>query len=193
MHPPALRKLLPEPLVELSIPKAGIGLGDLVLRLPTAADLDQLVPAVVDAELRQDLDLPSLTRGELAEAIAHLEPLVANGRAAVLVLADVETDEILGGGTLHHLDPDRAVIEIGYWLYPKARGRGLATRTARVLAEHAFDLGVRRVVAQVNVGNTASERVLERAGFSREGVSRWISRADAGRVDKTVWSLLPGE
>ena len=40
------------------------------------------------------------------------------------------------------------------------------------LAEHAFSLGIERVAAYVNVGNTASERVLERAGFTREGVVR---------------------
>jgi RimJ/RimL family protein N-acetyltransferase len=43
----------------------------------------------------------------------------------------------------------------------------------------------------VNVGNTASERVLERAGFTREGVVR--SKPDGRRVDKTLFSLLPGE
>jgi RimJ/RimL family protein N-acetyltransferase len=62
-----------------------------------------------------------------------------------------------------------------------------------VLAEHAFDLGVRRVVAHVKVGNSESERVLERAGFTRESISRSMPTADGGRIDKTVWSLLPGE
>ena len=76
---------------------------------------------------------------------------------------------------------------------PDARGRGVATRVARLLAEHAFSLGVERVAAYVNVGNVASERVLQRAGFTREGVVRSLPKPGGERGDKTLFSLLPGE
>jgi len=45
----------------------------------------------------------------------------------------------------------------------------------------------------VNVGNVVSERVLARAGFSREGVVRSMPVPSGARVDKTLFSLLPGE
>ena len=57
-------------------------------------------------------------------------------------------------------------------------GGAIATRVARALAEHAFALGVQRVAAYVNVGNLESERVLERAGFTREGVVRSMPKPD---------------
>jgi RimJ/RimL family protein N-acetyltransferase len=60
---------------------------------------------------------------------------------------------------------------------------------ARALAEHAFGLGIQRVVAHVKAGNDASERVLERAGFTREGVARATLTAGGHRADKTVWSF----
>jgi RimJ/RimL family protein N-acetyltransferase len=110
-----------------------------------------------------------------------------------VVVVDATTNQILGGGALHHLDSERAIVEIGYWLLPDARGQGVATRVARMLAEHAFALGVQRVEAYVNVGNDASERVLERAGFTREGVVRSLPRPGDRRGDKTLYSLLPGE
>jgi RimJ/RimL family protein N-acetyltransferase len=94
---------------------------------------------------------------------------------------------------LHHLDAERRIVEIGYWVLPQARGRGIATTIARMLAEHAFLLGVDRVAAYVNVDNSVSERVLERAGFTREGVVRSMPKPDGQRVDKTLFSLLPGE
>ena len=56
-----------------------------------------------------------------------------------LVVVDAARGEILGGGTLHHLDAERAIVEIGYWLFPHARGRGVATRVARLL-ETLWDL-----------------------------------------------------
>ncbi|HUY72035.1 MAG TPA: GNAT family protein, partial [Gaiellaceae bacterium] len=88
---------------------------------------------------------------------------------------------------------ERGIIEIGYWLYPRARGRGIATKVARALAEYAFKLGVHRVTAYVSVDNLQSERVLERARFTREGVLRSMPKPDGGRVDRTIFSLLPGE
>jgi RimJ/RimL family protein N-acetyltransferase len=74
-----------------------------------------------------------------------------------------------------------------------ARGRGVAPKVARALAEHAFALGFQRVAAYVDVGNVQSERVLERAGFTREGVVRSLPKSEGRRVDKTLFSLLPGE
>jgi RimJ/RimL family protein N-acetyltransferase len=76
---------------------------------------------------------------------------------------------------------------------PYARRRGIATTIARLLAEHAFSIGIERVAAYVNVGNTASEHVLERAGFTREGIVRSMPKPDGRRIDKTLFSLLPGE
>jgi RimJ/RimL family protein N-acetyltransferase len=182
---PGLRDQVGESSLELSIPDDGIVFEGLVLRLPTTADLDQMPPTFAEPD--------TFTRDDFAKRIPHLKALVASGRLAPLVVADVQTGEILGGGTFRHLDSNGAIIEIGYWLFPHARGRGVATKTARALAEHAFDLGVQRVVAHVKVGNSASERVLERAGFTREGISRSMPSADGSRIDKTVWSLLPGE
>ena len=75
-------------------------------------------------------------------------------------------------------------------MLPAARRRGHATRIARLLAEHAFSLGVVRVAAYVNVGNRASERVLERAGFAREGVVRSMPVPSGARIDKTLFSCL---
>ena len=119
--------------------------------------------------------------------------LAERGRLLPLLAADADTGDVLGGGMLHHLDAERRIVEIGYWVFPPARGRGIGTTIARLLAEHAFSLGVERVAAYVNVGNSASERVLRRAGFTREGVVRSMPKPDGRRVDKTLFSLLPGE
>ena len=45
----------------------------------------------------------------------------------------------------------------------------------------------------LGVGNHDSERVLERAGFTREGVVRSLPKPDGRRVDETLFSLLRGE
>ena len=184
---------MPEATLRLSIPSEGIRGDDLVLRFPRAEDIDACLPAFQDPEMREAGNLPDAGREQMEQMLPHLPGLAASGRMLPLVATEAGSGDVLGGGTLHHLDAERAIIEIGYWLLPHARGRGVATRIARLLAQHSFSLGVQRVEAYVNVGNGASDRVLERAGFTREGVVRSLPKPDGTRVDKTLYSLLPGE
>jgi RimJ/RimL family protein N-acetyltransferase len=177
----------------LSVPAEGIRAGDVWLRMPQLADVDGLMPAFSDPELREAGNLPAFGRDELVANLGELPALAETGRLLPLAALDARTGEVIGSGMLHHLDSERRIVEVGYFVLPHARGRGAATTIARALAEHAFLLGVERVAAYVNVGNTASERVLERAGFTREGVVRSMPKPDGRRVDKTLYSLLPGE
>jgi RimJ/RimL family protein N-acetyltransferase len=180
--------------LRLSLPEDGITDGAVRLRLPTVEDIDGLMPAFTDPELREAGNLPDFSRAEMEATLPHLPALVASGRLMPMTALDAATGDVVGGGTLHHLDADRAIVEIGYWVLRHAQRRGIATRIARLLAEHAFGLGVMRVAAYVNVGNVASERVLERAGYTREGVVRSMPKpGGVRRVDKTLFSLLPGE
>ena len=184
---------LDDPGLELSLPDRGLQIDGVVLRLPVVADIDAVAPAYADPELCEAADLPAFSREQLGVVLSQVNALVASGRLAPAVVVDNRTGEIYGGGTLHHLDAERSIIEIGYWLHPKAHSRGIATKTARALAEHAFALGVQRVVAHISVGNVGSERVVERAGFTREGISRSMPNPNGRRVDKIFYSILPGE
>ena len=86
--------------------------------------------------------------------------------------------------------------EIGYILFPDGRGQGYATRTVRLVADWVLgDLGLGRLQARTSPGNVASERVLERVGFQREGLARsgFVLPVSREWVDTTMWSLLPGE
>jgi RimJ/RimL family protein N-acetyltransferase len=177
----------------LSAPREGIRAGGVLLRLPVEDDADALLPGFQDPDMREAGNLPAFGREELAASIGDLPSLAESGRLLPLAAVDVESGDVIGAGMLHHLDVERQIVEIGYFVLPHARRRGFATSIARALAEHAFSLGVERVAAYVNVDNAASERVLERAGFTREGVVRSMPKPDGRRVDKTLFSLLPGE
>src|SRR5262249_11465501 len=111
---------------------------------------------------------------------------------APYVIVDTATDEILGGLTIHHVDRTRDAVEVGYWLFVEARGRGVATRVVEAVVEHAFASGIYRVEAHVRIGNLASERVVERAGFAREGVKRRFLRRglEEQRHDATLFARL---
>jgi len=182
-----------ESALRLSVPSEGIRAGEVILRFPSLDDVDAILPAFTDPELREAGNLPAFGRDELVASVQELPMLAEQGRLMALAAVDARTGEVVGGATLHHLDAERRIVEIGYFVLTHARRRGFATTIARLLAEHAFSLGIERVAAYVNVGNTASERVLDRAGFTREGVVRSMPKPDGRRVDKTLYSLLPGD
>ncbi len=179
--------------MRLAVAPEGIRAGDVILRYPSLDDVDAILPAFRDPELREAGNLPAFDRDGLAASIHELPMLAERGRLLALAALDARSGEVIGGGTLHHLDSERKIVEIGYFVLPHARRRGVATTIARLLSQHAFSLGIERVAAYVNVGNTASERVVERAGFTREGVVRSMPKPDGRRIDKTLFSLLPGE
>jgi RimJ/RimL family protein N-acetyltransferase len=177
---------------EFPFPPEGLQVGSLLLRPPTAADVPAIAPAFLDDSVGGEAGLPKLTERELhAFMKERLETLRASGRLYPLMIVDGNT--IAGGASLTNYDTLRDRVELGYWLHLAGRGRGIATRTARALALHAFSVGVMRVEAVVRPENTASIRVLERAGFSREGLMRSLLRHGGGRADAILFSLLPGE
>ena len=60
--------------------------------------------------------------------------------------------------------------EIGYWVAAGARGRGVATRATRLLAEWAREaLGLTRIEVLPHKDNGPSRRVAEKAGFRDSG------------------------
>jgi RimJ/RimL family protein N-acetyltransferase len=60
----------------------------------------------------------------------------------------------------------------GYVLAKDAWGAGIATETLGAMVALAQGLGVRRLYALCHPGHGASVRVLEKGGFSREGLLR---------------------
>lgn len=178
----------------LVFPAEGIRADDLLFRLPTADDAPTLGPAFQDPDIGGRANMPpTFDEATIQRLMPMLEERMEKGDFLPLLVINAESEEILGGGNLHAINRELGQAEIGYWLLHHARGRGIATRTARFLAGHAFSLGLERVEARVFVGNPESERVLERAGFTREGVLRSLPHRSGGRADMVLFSLLPGE
>jgi RimJ/RimL family protein N-acetyltransferase len=80
---------------------------------------------------------------------------------------------------------------IGIILMPEARGRGYGTQAQRLLARYLFaHTTVHRISAGTEVDNIAEQRALEKAGFTREGISRATGWRDGAWRDGVIYSLL---
>ena len=67
--------------------------------------------------------------------------------------------------------PDNGSVEIGYGLAPSARGRRYAAEATQALVALARQHGLSRIFAHTDEDNFASQRTLERVGFTRAGVN----------------------
>ena len=161
----------------------------MLLRAPVDADIDVIAPAFRDPEVGGEGGLPPVDPDTLRTMLREQLPWMHDrGLLAPYVIEDTDADRILGGANLRLYDPMRDTVELGYWLFVEARGRGVATRAVRALVEDSHARGVVRVEAHVRLGNVASERVLERAGFEREGIKRKLLRHGGIRVDATLFA-----
>jgi RimJ/RimL family protein N-acetyltransferase len=115
------------------------------------------------------------------------------GSGRSYAVTDATTGELLGTVGLVAYDAAQGIAEVGYWVAPGARGQGVAAQATAALARWCFGaLGVARLQWLAEVGNEASRRTAERAGFTVEGVLRdRIVARDGSRADAWIGSLLP--
>jgi RimJ/RimL family protein N-acetyltransferase len=86
---------------------------------------------------------------------------------------------------------DGGVAEVGCLVAPWARGRGYATAALRTISAWAFaELGLDRLVWRAHLGNEASRRVAEKAGFTVEGIERAGCEQRGERRDAWVAARL---
>ena len=145
-------------------------------------------------------DLPSpYTADDAEDFLESRREMHATGRGLTWGVADPASDVLLGTISLFDLQPGRQP-EIGYWAHPEARDRGVTTEACRLVTRHAFvpeeegGLGLPRVTIYVADGNTASQRVVERTGFTLTGRERRASRLrDGSIVDRLAYDMLAEE
>jgi ribosomal-protein-alanine N-acetyltransferase len=114
----------------------------------------------------------------------------AAGTVLALAIQGRDDDRALGNVNLAGLDGDGREAEIGYWLVPEARGRGLATAATALLIDWGFaSLGLERIEFAILPENHASQRVAERLGATPEGLRERSHQAEGRSWDMTIWSL----
>jgi [ribosomal protein S5]-alanine N-acetyltransferase len=100
--------------------------------------------------------------------------------------------EAVGGiGFKRGVDIARLSVEMGYWLGEPFWGRGLTTRAVTATSDWAFDnYKVVRIFAEVFSHNVGSIRVLEKAGFVREGILRRSAIKNGVVLDQVMYAKV---
>jgi len=90
--------------------------------------------------------------------------------------------------------PQGERVEIGFALIPSEREKGYCTEAVKIMVDYLFlSKEIVRIQAGTNVRNNASQRVLEKAGFKREGTLRKALFVRGTWADTYLYSILREE
>jgi RimJ/RimL family protein N-acetyltransferase len=162
------------------------------LRTWTADDVPDIVAACRDPEIPRWTQVPEGYTEEHARMwlATHAEGMTS-GRLLPLAIADAKSGRLLGAIGLHW-GRDRVAAEVGYWVAPWARRRGVASRALRLLSAWGIEhMTLARLQVRTHGENLASQCVARAAGYRAEGVLRSAVEFKGRRIDVAIFGLLP--
>ncbi len=162
------------------------------LRMMEKEDVNSIVDIFSNIH-SEDFDPISLmTRSEMMKRFENPSPLESLTQNTLLVVE--KKDKVKIGIARHFIVQPLDAMEIGYIIVPSERKKGNGTETAQIMVDYLFlSRNIVRIQATVETQNMASQRVLEKVGFSREGTLRRAGFMSGKWVDGYLYSILREE
>jgi RimJ/RimL family protein N-acetyltransferase len=177
------------------LPELHQPLHDGLVKVRPAAERD--IPEVLiayqdDPELHLRLGEPRPPSGaELGRRAETAEADALAGRSLTMTIVEGADDACQGQVYVHHVDWENGRAELGIWVAPGRRGKGLARRSLALVAHWLLcDGGFERVEIATEPENGGMIAAAEGAGFVFEGVLRGNRRERDRRRDEAVLSLV---
>lgn len=163
----------------------------LVLSVPVESDIDAIFTACQDPDVQRYTTLPSpYERSHAEEFVPRAAEGWREGREQNWAVREGDTF----AGMVGMYRTGDGSSELGYWMAPGVRGRGIATEAARAVVDWALSaegLGLQRVEWRAVAGNIASARIARTLGFRYEGTLRQGLSARGRRDDGWIAAILP--
>ncbi len=131
---------------------------------------------------------------ELGRAAEREAAERAIGERATLTIVERGSDTCRGQIRVYPVDWDQSRAEVGIWLAPQVRDRGLGRRALRLAGEWLLGpCGLARVELFAEPDNAPMVSAAQAAGFVREGVLREYLRRRGKGVNVVIMSLIPDD
>jgi ribosomal-protein-serine acetyltransferase len=106
----------------------------------------------------------------------------------------LQNDVTVGRIGLHHLNRDNKNASIGYWLTKNTEGKGIITRSCKVLITYGFEeLELHRIEIKAAVNNVKSQAIPQKLNFTKEGTLRESELVNGVFLDLVLYSMLQDE
>lgn len=167
--------------------------GSVIVRFATERDIPEVLIAYQDdpeLHLRMVEQRPP-SGADLGRRAERAEVDRITGRSLTMTILESGQDTCRGQIYVHQVEWEDARAELGIWVSPQWRGRGLATRALTLVGPWLLrEARLERVQVLTEPGNESMIRAARAAGFSYEGVLRRYLRNNGDRIDAVVLSLV---
>ena len=158
-------------------------------QLSDAADLAlALSNKKVQDNLRDGLPYP-YTEQDGAE---YIRAMLSADENEIFAFAITTNGKAIGSiGAFRQENIHRRTAELGYYISENYWGKGIMTDAVKQICEYVFDNSdIIRIYAEPFAFNTASCRVLEKAGFQFEGLLKSNAVKNGKIIDMKMYSLI---
>ena len=170
------------------------GAGAMILRPLGDSDIDPIFQACQDPTISAFTRVPYPYDREMAEEFVRESAFAYLNRISISFAIEID-GEFAGTIGLHTLKLSDHCAEVGYWIADSYRGKGICTEALLILTDFSLNImRFRRLEALADFDNKASQRVLERAGYNRDGLlqSR-VTKPDGRQIDMVLFSKVSSE
>ena len=173
------------------IPTLSYGL--VTLRPSAEQDIDSIFQACQDPLIPAFTTVPSHYTIDHAIDFVRSDPFSLAERRELRFIIDYGNGsdvKFAGVISLHTINIKNHAAEIGYWIEKSMRGKGIASIATSLITDYGFTtLGFRRIDGLADVENLASQKVLMKAGFEKEGILRnKVTREDGRQIDMALFA-----
>ena len=137
------------------------------------------------------------------EFMGEFEPILQETKASLEKQYDrlkdgqwffIETKDGPKIGYIFHFLVKGRLTELGYALVPSERGKGYGTEAVKIIVDYLFlSRSIMRIQVQTDEENKASQRILEKSGFKKEGIIRKSFFFKGEYRDQALYSILRTE
>jgi ribosomal-protein-alanine N-acetyltransferase len=133
-----------------------------------------------------------LERGAWRQRMRRYREDFEQGLAVAFFICESRSGKLMGGITVGNIRHGVSQSgQIGYWIGERYAGQGFMLEAVRLVVHFAFEtLRLHRIEAACIPNNARSVRVLEKAGFQREGLLRSYLRINGSWQDHYLYALI---
>jgi ribosomal-protein-alanine N-acetyltransferase len=164
----------------------------LILRRVLPSDVKEMFELRSNPETMKYIPRPLLTNHE--EALAHIKMMdnkIESNEGINWAITLKGDDKMLGVIGHYRIKPEHYRAEVGYMILPEHHGKGITTEAVQCVVDYGFNtMQLHSIEGVIDPENEASEKVLQKCGFVKEGHFKENEFFNGKFIDAVVYSKL---
>lgn len=141
----------------------------LILRRYDESDIDAFYEILYDERLHKYISFPNLTKNEELEYIKNCMREVEESKYERWAIVLKENNITIGNISVNTVNKKHNYCNVGYVIRYHYCGNGYATEALKAVTDYLLESGYYLVECSCNELNKQSSRVMEKAGFKKDG------------------------